>query len=55
MKERISVTLEKDIIHILNDLVKQRKYRNRSHAVEMAIERLDALEEGKKLNGRRGS
>ncbi|MEK6943626.1 MAG: ribbon-helix-helix domain-containing protein [Nanoarchaeota archaeon] len=40
MKERISVTLDKEIIRVLNSLVKDRKYRNRSHAVEMAIEQL---------------
>ena len=48
MKERISITVEKDIIRMLNDLVKARKYRNRSHAVEMAIERLNRLEEKRK-------
>ena len=48
MKERISVTLDRDIIEILNSLVKNRKYRNRSHAVEMAIEELGKLEEKKK-------
>jgi len=48
MKERISVTLDRDIIEILNSLVKNRKYRNRSHAVEMAIEEMSKLEEKKK-------
>jgi len=41
MKERISITLDKDIIDTLNSLVKKhRKYRNRSHIVEMAVEAL---------------
>jgi Arc/MetJ-type ribon-helix-helix transcriptional regulator len=44
MKERISVTLDKEIVRILNSLIKDRKYRNRSHAVEMAIEQLNRLE-----------
>ena len=45
MKERISVTLDKDIIDILNSLVKKhRKYRNRSHVVEMAVEVLSKNE-----------
>ena len=48
MKERISVTLDKEIIRILNVLVKDRKYRNRSHAVEMAIEQLDKGEQDAK-------
>lgn len=44
MKERISVTLDKDIVSMLNSLVKNRKFRNRSHVVEMAIEELDKKE-----------
>ena len=44
MKERISVTLDKDIVKILNSLIKDRKFRNRSHAVEMAIEELNKIE-----------
>lgn len=44
MKERISVTLDKEIIKVLNSLIKDRKYRNRSHAVEMAIEQLNKSE-----------
>lgn len=40
MKERISVTLDKDIISVLNSLLKKRKFRNRSHIVEYAVERL---------------
>ena len=47
MKERISVTLEKDIVHALNSMIKDRKYRNRSHVVEMAIEQLKKIEDGK--------
>ena len=40
MKERVSVTLDKETVKILNSLVEGRKYRNRSHAVEVAIELL---------------
>ena len=40
MKERISVTLDREIIKTLNSLMEDRKYRNRSHAVEIAIEKL---------------
>ena len=48
MKERISVTLDKEIIKILNSLIKDRKFRNRSHAVEIAIEELNDKENDKK-------
>lgn len=44
MKERISVTLDKEIVKILNSLIKDRKYRNRSHVVEYAIEQLNKSE-----------
>ena len=47
MKERISVTLDKDIVETLNSLVEKRKYRNRSHVVEMAVEQFKKLEVGK--------
>ena len=56
MKERISVTLDREIISILNSLIKDRKYRNRSHAVEMAIAGLDYAEKAtaeKKGKGKR--
>ncbi|MBR9705772.1 ribbon-helix-helix protein, CopG family [Candidatus Pacearchaeota archaeon] len=48
MKVRISVTLDKEIVKILNSLIKDRKYRNRSHVVEYAIEQLNLTE--KKVN-----
>jgi Arc/MetJ-type ribon-helix-helix transcriptional regulator len=47
MKERISVTLDKEIVKALNSLIKDRKYRNRSHVVEYAIEQLNKVEESK--------
>jgi len=40
MKERVSITLDKETIKALNSLVEGRRYRNRSHAVEVAIELL---------------
>ena len=45
MKERISVTLDKEIVRMLSSMVRDRKYRNRSHAVEMAIEQLKKTED----------
>ena len=47
-KERITVTLDKEIIDFLNALIKDRRYRNRSHATEYAIEQLMKKENEKK-------
>lgn len=47
-KERITVTLDKEIISFLNNLIGDRRYRNRSHAVEYAIEQLKRIENEKK-------
>ena len=47
MKERISVTVDKKTTKILDSLLKMRKFRNRSHAVESAIELLEKEEEEK--------
>ena len=44
MKERISITLDKEIIGMVNSLIKNRKYRNRSHLIEMAVEALNKIE-----------
>lgn len=40
MKERISVTIDREIVDLLNSLSKKRKFRNRSHIVEFAVEKL---------------
>ena len=52
MKERISITIDEDTIRKLNFLIKSKKYRNRSHAVEIAIEKLvkDEQDEKNKKN-----
>jgi len=47
MKERISVTLDKETLELLNSIVQSKKYRNKSHAVESAIEDLVKKEEEK--------
>lgn len=44
---RISATIDKDKIEFLKHLVKKKKYRNASHAIETAIELLER-EEGSK-------
>ena len=37
VKQQIPVTLEKELIDKLNSMVKSGKYRSRSHAVEVMI------------------
>jgi len=48
MKERISTTIDEETVRKLNFLIKSKKYRNRSHAVEIAIERLVKEEKNEK-------
>lgn len=47
MKERISVTLDKEILDLISSLSRKRKFRNRSHIVEFAVEKLAEEELGK--------
>jgi Arc/MetJ-type ribon-helix-helix transcriptional regulator len=37
MKTRISATVDKEVIEIIDSLLKNRKYRNKSHVIETAI------------------
>ena len=48
MKARISATIDERTEKILNDLLKDRGYRNKSHIIEKAIELLKEEEEKKK-------
>jgi len=48
MKNRISVTIDKETLELLDSLVRSKKYRNKSHAVESAIEDLVKKEEESK-------
>lgn len=48
MKVRISATIDEKTEKILEDLVKMRKYRNKSHAIEDAIEMLKKANENDK-------
>ncbi len=49
MKSRISATVDDSTVEILKELVKKKKYRNCSHAIETAIELLNKnSNEGKK-------
>jgi len=45
MKERISATVEKETVEIIEKLLKKRKYRNKSHVIEAAIELLEVKDE----------
>lgn len=47
MKKRISATIEEKTEKILNLLLKDNKYRNKSHIIEKAIELLKEKEDGK--------
>ncbi len=38
MKDRISATVDERTIKLLGSLIKNRKYRNKSHVIEKAIE-----------------
>ena len=50
MKERISATVEEKTNKMVNSLIKDGKYRNKSHVIEKAIEKLwgEEVENNKK-------
>lgn len=48
MKIRISATIDKSTEKIIDFLLKQGKYRNKSHVIEKAIECLEEKENGTK-------
>jgi len=48
MKERISATVEKETVKLIESLLKSGKYRNKSHIIEKAIELLEEKENEKK-------
>ncbi len=48
MKIRISATIDEKTEKILNSLLKDGKYRNKSHAIEKAIELLEEKNDKKK-------
>ena len=41
MKERISITLDKETVKILNSLLEDEKFRNRSHLIEFLIKQFE--------------
>ncbi len=48
MKERISATVDKETVRIIEKLSNNGKYRNKSHVIESAIENLLSLEKNEK-------
>lgn len=48
MKIRISATIDENKDRILNSLLKDGKYRNKSHIIEKAIELLEEKEKNEK-------
>lgn len=48
MKERISATVDKEVIKKIDSLVENRNYRNKSHVIESAIILLEEKENAKK-------
>ena len=37
MKARISATVDKEVLKLIESLLKDKKYRNKSHVIEAAI------------------
>lgn len=48
MKERISATIDKETLKIIEELLKKGNYRNKSHVIEDAIKILKKREDEKK-------
>ena len=44
MKERISATVDQETVKIIDSILKKGKYRNKSHIIEVAIEKLQEFE-----------
>lgn len=44
MKERISASVEKETVDKINTILKNGKFRNKSHVIEAAIELLEKSE-----------
>ena len=40
MKERVSATLDKETVELIERILKDKSYRNKSHVIEAAIEKL---------------
>jgi Arc/MetJ-type ribon-helix-helix transcriptional regulator len=47
MKERISATVDSETIKLIDSILKKGKFRNKSHVIEAAIEKLAEEKDGK--------
>ena len=44
MKEKLSISLEKDTLDRINSLVENKRFRSRSHVIEYAVNILERTE-----------
>ena len=51
MKERASFTFDKETIEIIDNLIEDKNYRNKSHVVESALKLLGEKELGGRKDG----
>jgi Arc/MetJ-type ribon-helix-helix transcriptional regulator len=47
MKARISATVDKEVLELIESFLKDKKYRNKSHVIETAIHMLKDKEKEK--------
>ena len=40
MKRKLSVTIEKDTVKLMENMVKEGRFRNKSHILEYAVDKL---------------
>jgi len=40
MKRKLSVTIEKDTVKLMENMVKEGRFRNKSHVLEYAVDKL---------------
>ena len=48
MKERVSATIDEKTSKIIDEMLKEGRYRNKSHVIEDAIKMLKEMKNGKK-------
>lgn len=53
MKQKISITIEEDTVNLIENLLQDSRFRNRSHVIEHSLKKfLDEDELGGENNGR---
>lgn len=50
VKERVSATIDKSTIKIIDELLKEGNYRNKSHIIEDAIKLLSKIKKRRRKN-----